>query len=119
MLRDLHLTKEGFRQIVAIKAAMNRGLSDVLKEAFTSVVSAMVRPLIKNKEICDPNLLSGFTSAEGCFYVLITNSNTKIGEKVQLVFQLTQHSRDENLMKSLIKYFGCGNLYSNGNKFSK
>ena len=49
MLRDLHLTKEGFRQIVAIKAAMNRGLSDVLKEAFTSVVPAMVRPLVKNK----------------------------------------------------------------------
>ena len=119
MLRDLHLTKEGFRKIVAIKAAMNRGLSDVLKGAFTRVVPAMVRPLVKNKEICDPNLLSGFTSAEGCFYVLITNSNTKIGEKVQLIFQLTQHSRDENLMKSLIKYFGCGNLYSNGNKFSK
>ena len=26
-------------------------------------------------------------------------------------FQLTQHKRDEQLMKSLIEYFDCGNLY--------
>ena len=29
-----HLTEQGLRRIVAIKAAMNRGLSDKLKEAF-------------------------------------------------------------------------------------
>ena len=27
-----------------------------------------------------------------------------------LVFQLTQHSRDEQLMKSLIEYLECGNV---------
>ena len=32
-------------------------------------------------------------------------------EKVQLVFQLTQHSRDQELMKSLIEYFNCGQIY--------
>jgi hypothetical protein len=33
-----HLTIEGLRKIVAIKAVMNNGLNDVLKEAFPTVV---------------------------------------------------------------------------------
>ena len=86
---------------------MNLGLSDVHRSAFPSVVPA-VRPLVKLEKISDPNWLAGFVSAEGCFYVLITKSTTKIGQRVQLIFKLTQHSRDENLMKSLIKYFECG-----------
>lgn len=28
-----------------------------------------------------------------------------------VTFVLTQHSRDEQLMKSLVKYFGCGQYY--------
>jgi len=28
-----------------------------------------------------------------------------------LVFKLTQHSRDEQLMRSLVDYLGCGNVY--------
>jgi hypothetical protein len=31
--------------------------------------------------------------------------------KVQLIFQITQHSRDEAQFRSLIEYFGCGNVY--------
>ena len=30
------------------------------------------------------------------------------GFQVLLVFRLTQHSKDEQLMRSLIKYFNCG-----------
>ena len=58
------------------------------------------------------------TSAEGCFYVLITKSITKIGQRVQLIFKLTQHSRNENLLKSLIKYFECSYMekYKSGNR---
>ena len=33
-----HLTEEGLRKIVAIKAAMNLGLPDKLKEAFPDVI---------------------------------------------------------------------------------
>ena len=34
-----------------------------------------------------------------------------------MIFKLTQHFRDENLMKSLIKYFECGYIekYKSGN----
>ena len=36
---------------------------------------------------------------------------------MQLVFQLTQHSRDEKLMINFIDYFDCGNVYKDGNNF--
>ena len=50
--------------------------------------------------------MAGFTSGEGCFYIKISNSKT--GTVIQLVFLIGQHSKDEQLMKSLIKYFGAG-----------
>lgn len=36
---------------------------------------------------------------------------------VKLIFQLTQHTRDEQLMRSLIEYFDCGNLYKDREAF--
>jgi hypothetical protein len=37
----------------------------------------------------------------------------KIGYLVELTCKITQHYRDEQLMRSLIEYFGCGNVYKN------
>ena len=52
------------------------------------------------------SLRTGFTEAEGCFSVVIFKSKTsKLGEAIKLSFNLTQHTRDEYLIKSLIKYF--------------
>jgi hypothetical protein len=45
--------------------------------------------------------------------VLQPRSNCKTGFKVKLNFSIAQHSRDELLLKSLIDYFDCGNLYKN------
>src|SRR5215468_4552711 len=36
---------------------------------------------------------------------------------VTLVFSLTQHTRDEQLMRSLIEYFNCGYLYKDKEVF--
>ena len=106
-----HLTLEGFHKIVAIRASMNRGLSEELKLAFPHVVP-VVRPLVENPKILDPNWLSGFTSAEGCFYVKLVKSQThSIGWKVRLDFIIIQHTRDEQLMRIIIKYLDCGNIY--------
>lgn len=70
------------------------GLSSELTSAFSNV-TPMIRPLVKNLvENIDPYWLAGFTSGEGCFYIKIFKSKTKIGEAVLLTFQLTQHLRD-------------------------
>ena len=49
-------------------------------------------------------------SAEGCFEIVIQDYKTLTGYTVNLVFKLAQHSRDEQLLKSFIKYLECGRL---------
>lgn len=62
-----HLTQEGLRSIIAIKASMNLGLSDELKVAFPDV-NPEPRPLINQERIQDSNWLVGFINGEGCFF---------------------------------------------------
>jgi len=70
------------------------------------------RPIIKSIINYDLYWLAGFTSAEGSFLIKNFKSKTKLGVALILVFQLVQHARVEKLMKSLIVYFGCGNIYT-------
>lgn len=105
MLEKEHRTLEGLYRIIAIKASINRGLTDKLKFTFSNV-TRVVRPSVINIKISYPNWLAGFTSAEGSFMVQVKTSG-----QVQLVFRLGQHSRDEQLMESLIYYLHCGSLY--------
>ena len=97
---------------MAIKALMNLGLSPLLKEAYPNVVP-MPRPEVINQKISDPYWVAGFASGEGCFYIKIFKSNTKIGEAVLLTFQLTQHYKDEQLIRRLIDYLDCGRVSIN------
>ena len=122
MRRKEHLTENGLCKIVAIRAAMNLGLSDVLKKAFPDVIP-VVRPenpplRIGKGEIIYPHWLAGFTTGEACFYINIRNSKThSIRFRVQLFFIIVQHERDENLMRSLINFFNCGEVYKKGETF--
>lgn len=103
-----HLTREGLIKILGIKASINKGLTAELNQAFPTI-TPVDRPSVKVVEIPDPNWLAGFTDGEGCFNVNIVKSKThKIGAQVQLRFELAQHSRDSELMSSLIKYWACG-----------
>jgi len=108
-----HLTLKGLQKIVAIRASINLGLSDKLKTAFPEIVP-FNRPIISGQKIPNPYWLSGFTSAEGCFWIYIFKSTTtKTGMAVNLIFSISQHARDEQLIKSFIEYFGCGKFYLN------
>ena len=106
-----HLNENGLKKIVALKASLNKGLSDKLKIVFSDIVP-VDRPLVQDQSISDPFWLAGFTTAEGCFFInLNKSSTTKTGFSVSLRFTITQHYRDEKLIKSLIKFFDCGNIY--------
>lgn len=106
MERKEHLSQEGLEKIVAIKAAINRGLSDKFKADFPNVIQ-IARPLVELAPI-NAYWLAGFVSGEGSFGVQIYKANTKLGEAVKVTFTITQHIRDEQLMLSLIKYLDCG-----------
>ena len=109
-----HITLQGLKKIVAIRAALNLGLTDQLKAAFPNTVPVL-RPSVIKTLALDPNWVAGFTSGEGCFLINIYKATTNTGEAVKLVFQLVQHYRDEQLMKSFIIYFNCVNTYRVGN----
>jgi hypothetical protein len=108
-----HLTIEGLQKIVNIRASMNLGLSEELTKAFPNT-NPIDRPNVAEKSslILNPYWIAGFFSGEGCFYVGVGKSEThKLGSKVQLRFEVAQHSRDAELIKSLVHYFKCGNYH--------
>lgn len=104
-----HLSMEGIIKLVEIKATLNWGLSDKFKESFPTA-KAIIRPSIKyntsNIKIKNLNWIRGFTDAEGSFQVIIQNN-----KNVSLRFSLTQHIKDEKLLKDIITYLNCGRYY--------
>jgi len=102
------VSREDLQEIVNLKTSLNLGISPALKESFPNT-KELARPIEKFTGIPDPNWLSGFCEAESCYYISIYDSpKSKLGKAVQLVFVVTQHIRDEELLKGLINYFGCG-----------
>ena len=128
MVRKEHLTPEGLKKILSIKAAMNgNGLSDKLKNAFPDVIP-ITRPtrdndkhLIKlsktyylgydlvKQEIYHPSWLTGFIDGEACFFVKFRESTSyKQGYQIMLIFQITQHIRDKVVLQNIVNYLNCG-----------
>lgn len=88
-----------------------RELSDKLGGAFPNVLP-VERPVVKDQSIRDPNWLVGFVSGEGCFLVKVYDSpESKFGKRVWLEINITQHSRDSQLIESLVEYLNCGKVY--------
>lgn len=115
--RKEHLTPLGLNEIVSYKAAMNKGMSASLVEAFPGIIPKD-RPVISSSNKLTPGWLAGFTSAEGSFMVRVLNSpNHKLNKKIQLEFNLSQHARDEELMKAIANYFNVGSVSLNRNAF--
>jgi hypothetical protein len=113
MEKGEHLTSSGLLEIINIRASINLGLSSELKTAFPLHVP-VARPLVETTEIPHPQWVVGFTSGEGCFYVVTNSSVTsKVGFNVRLRFIISQHIRDYKLMEALISYFNCGVLDTN------
>jgi hypothetical protein len=107
MKKGDHLNKEGLQSIVDIRATLNLGLSEVVQTAFPKTIP-LIRFLISKQEIPHPEWLAGFVTGEGTFFVKINKSRNKAGVGVQLVFQVAQHVRDTELLKSFVSYFKCG-----------
>lgn len=103
-----HLISEGLQEIVNICASMNLGLSSTNKKNFPSTIP-IVRPLVENAEVPHSQWMAGFVSGEGSFSI-----NTSIqaeNKSVSLSFRVSQHVKDEELLKSFVNYFGCGKSY--------
>ena len=114
-----HTTLVGLQEILNIRASMNKGLTEELNIAFPKTIP-VVRPLVSETDqiIPDPYWVAGFVSGEGNFSIGITKSpNSKIGYSAQLRFKLTQHSRDQFIMRSFVTYWGSGSYYQYPDKY--
>ena len=112
-----HLNIEGFNKILSLRASMNLGLPNVLKEAFPGISKRD----ITSKDIpsvINPHWVAGFVDAEGCFWIKITKNLAKDKMRPVLGFQVTQHDRDLLLMKKLMGFFNCGRLEKTGSASS-
>jgi hypothetical protein len=60
----------------------------------------------------NPNWISGFVQADGSFHVDISkNKSYKFGIRITPKFIISQHSKEDELMKYIKCYFGVGRVY--------
>ena len=104
-----HLTQDGLEKIVALKYNLNKGLSDVLVEAFPNILG-VPRPHYFFNGIPDPYWMSGFVSGDSTFCVSIEKSSeNKLGHRVRLIFGTCLHIRDRGLLMGIANYFNILN----------
>jgi len=67
-----------------------------------------------DKNLIDPNWITGFVDGEGTFYVGINkHQEMTAGWQVLPEFRIVQHQKDIKLLYKLKKYFGCGTVRKN------
>ena len=110
MNKGAHLTANGLKQIINIKASMNTGLSEIIKSEFSNNINPAKKGIIQSNIIPDPNWVSGFVSGEGNLDVGIKKSKNIIGYQVYLRFRISQHARDATLLELIMNYLGAGRL---------
>jgi len=65
---------------------------------------------LKNNNL-NPNYISGFIDAEGCFHIsIIRNSNLKLGVSVRAIFQISLHKKDKILLERIKDFFDVGRV---------
>lgn len=109
LVKKEHLCKEGLKNIIKIRASINKGLSEALKKEYPNI-TPVARPLVNPVTIFNPYWIAGFVEGEGSFMVEVTKSKTIVGQAVNLRFKLSQHSRDTILFRSLMDYLYCGKI---------
>ena len=114
MLDEGHHTLEGIEKIVNIRASLNTGLSDELKEAFPNWEAVSIKNLgnsIRNKisySNIHPDWLAGFAAGESNFFIAVQKAKTKSGISTSLRFSIAQHSSDLLLLESFVNLFVGG-----------
>jgi len=59
----------------------------------------------------NPNYVSGFIDAEGCFHIsVVKNLTLSTGASVRAIFQISLHRKDEALLKKFQDFFGVGRV---------
>jgi hypothetical protein len=72
MQKGGHLTPEGLKEIISLKASINKGLPPKILAAFSDIKSYELPNLDPITVIPDPNWLVGFITGRGVSLLLLT-----------------------------------------------
>lgn len=99
----------GISKIVSLKAYLNRGLPEALKAAFPDIILAEIPVFDSYSGELEPYWISGFITAQATSFIsLYEKEEIKAGYAVSLVFSLSQHMIDHDMLEKLASYFKCG-----------
>ena len=110
MEKGEHNSLPGLLKIFSLRAILNKGLPEIVKTEFPNIIPATV-PEFKISPNLNPHWLSGYITAEGSFFIsLYKSERRKAGYAVSLVFSLSQHVKDIELLERFVKYLACGTV---------
>jgi len=109
MYEKKHLKPSGLLRITSIKSILNQMNSVPGKLEGVELIS-IEEPSLEPVNVSDisPEWFTGFTDAEGCFFINIRLNVARGKYIVGAVFGLVQHSRDILLFQTLKEYLGYG-----------
>lgn len=119
MEKGEHKSLPGLFKIFSLKASLNKGLPEIVKSEYPDIIPATKSELNLPSvaQALNPNWLSGFITAEGSFFISIyANDKRKAGYAVSLVFSLSQHIKDAELLKRLENFLVCGRIQVHSNR---
>ena len=78
-------------------------------------VYSLILPVVSIVSL-NPNFITGFSDADGCFYIQISKDNRcQTGYQVIASFTIGLDKRDIALLKEIQLFFGVGNINTHGN----
>ena len=98
MERKEHLSKLGLKNILAIRSALNWGLTEKLKLSFPNIKSVIRPEYIVNDNPLNPNWISGFSEGDSSFYII---PGTK---RVKVIFEIHLNDRELPLIQEIQKF---------------
>lgn len=86
-----------------------------VKFSFTNFRTFSTQGLTKENLELDPNWVTGFSDAEGCFSVIIEMSSL-LKWKVRVSYEINLHTKDIAILHQIKRFFGVGSIYTKSNK---
>lgn len=77
---------------------------------FINVNKVLKQNFSTNRDKLDPNWVTGFVDAEGCFSIIIEIPNS-LKWKVRTSFEINLHEKDKDILYKIQSFFGVGAVY--------
>ena len=102
-ISHLRCTLMGFERNYQVKNPSNL----IIQRRLYSTKCSLNHDIDKLPQLNEPWFISGFTDAEGCFFIFIRKTpKNKLGWQFEANFTINLHTRDIELLKLIQAYFG-------------